>query len=248
MKIEFCLTMLTAALLFCGCGEPKTPEQIGGEALAAAKAGQWESCVESCDGLLTLAPDSAPVLVLKSIALNNMGDRAAAMSCARRATEIDPGNFQARYMVGYLASLEPGGERRAIDELTRALQMEPDSVKTLLLLGDCGSRLNDDDTEFYLALLPQETAGTAAVRSRLAIHYILRGRKSEAARAFADAYMADSANPVTVLNLARYLDYYAGDPTGACNRYGEFLKMTANNAEFTGLRTLVEGRLNALRR
>ena len=247
MKIEFCLVLLTA-LLFCGCGEPETPEQLGGRALAAAKAGHWENCVEACDELLKITPDSAPVLALKSIALNGFGDRSAAMTCARRATEIDPGSFPARYMVGYLASLEPGGERRAIDELVKALQLEPNSVKTLLLLGECSGKLNDEDTELYLSLLPVENSGSAAVRSRLAIFYVLRGRKSEAARAFADAYLADSTNPVAVLNLARYLDYYAGDPTGACNRYGEFLKLTANNAEFTGLRTLVEGRLNALRR
>lgn len=246
--MKFFLIIMASALLAAGCGESKKPETLAGEALAAAGTGDWAKCVKLCDEALAKAPQAVDVLVLKSIALNASGAKTEALAAARKAAELGPNSFPAMYMYGYLTLAEPGRERKSIEELTLALRLDPMDVNTLLLLGEAAGRLNDDDTDLYFSMLPPEYSGNVLVQSRLGIFYASRGRGDAAGKAFAAAYRAAPSNPAAVLNLARYLDYYAGDRIGAGNRYQEYLSLTRSNPALAGTRTLVEGRLNAISR
>lgn len=247
MKNTIFSWLAACTLALAGCGDPD-PAVLADQALSAAAQGEWAQCVKLCDKVLKKHPSAADILTLKAIALDASGDKTAAATAVRIAAENSPNYFPARYLQGYMLLESPGGERRAMEELTDALRIDAASAGTLLLLSEAAGRINDENTDLYIAMLPSEYLRGAAVQSRLGVFCAVQGRLAEAGKAFAAAYSEAPQDPRTVLNLARYYDYYAHDPASAVPRYQEYLKVAADDPELTGTRTLVEGRINALKR
>ena len=246
--VKYICVALTAAILFCGCGNGNTPQEDLDSAVISAQSGKWETALKSADAVLAKQPDCVDALTIKSIALFNLGRGAEAMKEARSAAERDPKNFAAQYMLGLLTLSEPGREAKALDELTVALRMRPDDGGTLSLLATAGSRLNDDVTDLYIDMLPEALRDSAAAQGMLGVYYALRGDIAKADVAFTNSYIRGKADPVAVLNYARFLDYYKNNRAEAIAKYVEYLELTAEVAVSGGTRTLVEGRINTLRK
>ena len=246
--VKYICAALTAAIIFCGCGNGNTPQQELESAVISAQAGKWDATLKSVNLVLEKQPHCVDAITLKSVALFNLGRGVEAMKEARSAAERDPNNFAAQYMLGLLTLAEPGREAKALDELTVALRMRPDDAGTLALLATAGTRLNDDVTDLYIDMLPAELRDSAQAQSILGVYYALRGDLAKADIAFTNSYLRGKGEPIAALNYARFLDYYKGDRTGAIAKYVEYLELTAETAVPGGTRTLVEGRINTLRK
>ncbi len=246
--MKYFLMIALSAMLMAGCGNGKNAQEYAGQAVTAAENGRWQECLDNCNVVLQRSPDSVSVLVLKGIALKRLGKASEALAAVRKAVELDARSFAGRYMYGLLLADEPGQEQKALDELTKALRLQNSDINTLLLLGQVSGRINDDATDLYLDMLPTEYKYRPEISTELGIFYARRNNVAGAQKAFSEAYYQAPAAPQTVLNLARFLDYYSGDASNAIVKYQEYLALTANKAEFNGVRTVVEGRISALHR
>ena len=135
--------------------------------------------------------------------------------------------------------------------LERALKLRPGNRNTLLLLGQCSSRLNDDKALEYYQALPQSVQQQPEILTRIAIHYLDRRDRDQrnlvlAYNALRDAYRKRPDNPVIVLNTALFLDHYAGNRRQAIGFYNRYLDLTKHNPELNPTRAQVTARKSML--
>ena len=93
---------------------------------------------------IELYPTLTDAWVRKGVTLMDDHQYDEAQSCLKKAAQMSPTHFKARYNLGRLY-IEKGMYQEAINELTHATSIKEDHAKSYDLLGDCFSRLGDEE-------------------------------------------------------------------------------------------------------
>ena len=242
-----------SAMLLNGCNGREVPvDELLTRAVDCGRSGNWQACEENALAVLKKDPSNSHALLLRSLAAEHQGKGDIALASVRQAAENAPDDFAVQYSYGRLLALKPGQAKEAIQVLERALKLRPRNRNTLLLLGQCGSRINSDKTiEYYLAL-PESVRRQPEVQTRMAIYYLDRRDQQSrnldlALRSLASAYNAAPDNPGIVLNLALFLDHYGFNKRKAVAFYERYLNLTKQNPELNPTRAQVKSRISILR-
>lgn len=243
----------TALLLSTGCGEDAvSTDLLLTSAVECARTGKWQSCEDNALTVLKRDPANTYALLLRSLAAERMGKNDIAMATAKQAAENAPEYFPAQYTYGRLLAARGNNAKNAIQVLERALKLRPGNRSTLILLGQCSSRINADNTIKYYLALPPEVQNLPEIQTRMAMYYLDRRDRNRknltlALRALGNAYKITNDNPVIVLNLAMFIDHYMRDKKKAYAFYNRYLALTRHNPELNNIRAQVKARMSALR-
>ena len=248
-------TLLAAISLavFSGCGENTvSTDLLLTSAVECARAGKWQACEDNALTVLKRDPANTHALLLRSLAAERLGKKDVAMAMAEQAAENAPEDFSAQYTYGRLLAARGDRAKSAIQGLERALKLRPGNRSTLILLGQCSSKINADNTINYYKALPPAVQKLPEIQTRMAMYYLDRrdrNRKNltQALQALVNAYKVSSDNPVIVLNLAMFIDHYVKDKKKAYGFYNRYLYLTRHNPELNPTRAQVKARMSALR-
>ena len=258
MKISYTriLKSLLAIMLlaiFSGCGENSvSTDLLLSSAVECAGSGKWQACDDNALTVLKRDPSNTCALLLRSIALEHMGKAETALAMAKQAAENAPDDFPAQYNYGRLLAARGDSAKNAIQVLERALKLRPGNRSTLILLGQCSSKINADNAINYYLALPPAVQKMPEIQTRMAMYYLDRRDRnpknlSLALQALVNAYKSSSDNPVIVLNLAMFIDHYVKDKKKAYGFYNRYLYLTRHNPELNPTRAQVKARMSALR-
>ena len=243
---------IITVLFTAGCGsDPEARAENLNKAVESGKTGNWQECEKYSLAVLKNDPTEPNALLLRAIASEHLGKIDVARESARQAAENAPKNFAAQYTYGRLLAMRPDSTKNAIQVLKRALELRPDDNNTLILLGQCCSKINSDDAIHYFLALPVEVRAEPAIQTNMAIYYLQRrNSRSNALKlvqtALGNAFRVAPKNPAVVLNIALYLDHYRKS-RHAVNYYNDYLKMTEGNPELNPTRAQVRARISKLR-
>ena len=151
----FTLVCASAMFVLCGCGR-STPEENLVSAIRAAETGDWKNARKFADRAAAGAPDHVGALVMRAIACEKSGDFDQAMDSARRAANLDPGNFAAVYTLGRLYSLDPLRCADAVNTLVSALKLKPESTDARILICNVLGRMSSPAALRYLLQLQKD--------------------------------------------------------------------------------------------
>ena len=258
MKISYTriLKSLLAIMLlaiFSGCGENSvSTDLLLSSAVECAGSGKWQACDDNALTVLKRDPSNTCALLLRSIALEHMGKAETALAMAKQAAENAPDDFPAQYNYGRLLAARGDSAKNAIQVLERALKLRPGNRSTLILLGQCSSKINADNAINYYLALPPAVQKMPEIQTRIAIYYLdRRDRQAQnltlAYNALRSAYKSAPHNPAIVLNLALFLDHYAHNRNVASKLYRNYLTLTEHNPELNMTRAMVNERMSKLR-
>lgn len=240
--------LLTAA----GCSEAVSDAQYLKNAVACGRIGNWQESENNALAVLKRTPDNADALLLRAIAAEHLGKLDVAEESARQAAENAPDFFPAQYTYGRLLAAKNSSVKSAIQVLERALKLRPQDRNTLILLGNCSSRINADNAIDYYNALPEAVRKQPEIQTRIAIYYLDRRNQQNrnlelALKALGNAYRSAPDNPGIVLNLAMFLDHYVKNNRKATGFYNRYLILTERNPELNPTRAQVQARISALR-
>ncbi len=245
--------LLTSVLLAGGCGDrqPPIPEMLR-SAVTAGRTGNWNAAEQSALAVLKHDPHNMYALLLRALAAEHLGQLNVALESARQAAEQGPDDFAVQYTWGRLLAQQPESAKAALQPLERALKIRRGDRNTLILLGQCASRINADNAIDYYLALPPAVRQLPEIQTRMAIYYLDRRNRQPrnlelALQSLGNAYKAAPDNPGIVLNLAMFLDHYARNTRQAAGFYRRYLLLTEHNPELNPTRAQVQARLRALR-
>ncbi len=252
---RFLHTMLAALplLFFTGCGEDAvSTDLLLTSAVECARSGKWQPCEDNAVTVLKRDPANTYALLLRALAAEHLGKQETALAMAKQAAENAPGDFPAQYTYGRLLAAQGSNAKSAIQVLERALKLRPGNRSTLILLGQCSSKINADNTINYYLALPPAVRNLPEIQTRMAMYYLDRRDRSRnnislALRALSNAYKSANDNPVIVLNLAMFIDRYMRDKKKAYAFYNRYLLLTKHNPELNTTRAQVKARMSTLR-
>ncbi|MBR2357943.1 MAG: hypothetical protein IKA65_07970 [Lentisphaeria bacterium] len=236
-----------------GCtGKEVSNDVLLTAAVECARTGNWQGCEDNALTVLKRDAVNTHALLLRSIASERLGKLDVAVDTARQAAENAPEDFAAQYNYGRLLAAKPDMAKSAIKVLLRALKLRPGNRNTLILLGQCSSRINADNAIEYYNALPPAVQKLPEIQTRKAIYYLDRRHRDRrnlglALQALGNAYRAAPDNPGIVLNLAMFLDHYIGNKRKASAFYNRYLIRTEHNPELNPVRAQVKARISALR-
>ena len=250
--IALCAAAVSTAAVLVGCTDSAANNAISlKKAVESGRLGAWQECEKHACSVLKRDPVNPYALLLRSLAAEHQGKLDIALATARQSAENAPDYFPAQYSYGRLLAQKPESSKTAIQVLERALKLRPGNRNTLLLLGHCSSRLNDDKALEYYQALPKTVQQQPEIQTRIAIYYLDRRDRDPrnlvlAYNALRDAYRKRPDNPVIVLNTALFLDHYAGNRRQAIGFYNRFLDLTKHNPEANPDRAQVTARKSIL--
>ena len=240
-------------MVFSGCGENAvSTDVLLTSAVECARSGKWQSCDDNALTVLKRDPENTYALLLRSLATEHLGKKETALAMAKQAAENAPDNFPAQYTYGRLLAARGDSAKNAIQVLKHALKLRPGNRSTLILLGQCSSKINDDNTINYYLALPPAVQKMPEIQTRMAMYYLDRRDRdrrnlSLALQSLVNAYKVSSDNPVIVLNLAMFIDHYVKNKKKAYDFYNRYLHLTRHNPELNPTRAQVKARMSALR-
>ncbi len=247
--------MLAAVSLvfFAGCADDAaSTDLLLTSAVELARTGKWQSCENNAVTVLKRDPANIHAMLLRALAAEHLGKKDTALAMAKQAAENAPEDFSVQYTYGRLLAEQGSKAKEAITVLKRALKLRPGNRSTLILLGNCSSRINADDAITYYLALPPAVQKMPEIQTRIAMYYLdRRDRNSKnlalALQSLANAYKSASDNPVVVLNLAMFIDHYMRNKKKAYGFYNRYLHLTKHNPELNPTRAQVRARMSALR-
>ena len=148
MRVAIALLTLVCA----AAGQGSGPEKLFSEAVAAQKRGDDALAIRKYQELLKLRPDVIEVRANLGAALSRQGRFDEAIAQYRAALAMDGGNFALQMNLA-LAYYKKGAFAEAVKEL----KLLPNDPRVATLLGDCYSRLGQDD-QAIAVLRPLEAA------------------------------------------------------------------------------------------
>jgi len=246
--------LLTAGSIFLsGCSDQEADRgELLTKAVECGRAGNWLECEKNALKVLKHNPADRHALLLRSLASEHLGKADIALDSARQAAENAPDDFAALYNYGRLLALKPEAAKSAIQVLERALKKRPGNRNTLILLGNCSSRINANNAIKYYQALPENVRKLPEIQTRMAIYYLDRRDQQNnnlalAYKALRNAYLAAPGNPGIVLNMALFLDHYVHNKRKAVSFYRSYLFLTEHNPELNSSRAQVKARISSLR-
>ena len=240
-------------MLFAGCTDDAvSTDLLLTSAVELARTGKWQSCEDNAVTVLKRDPANVYAMLLRALAAEQLGKKDTALAMAKQAAENAPEEFSAQYTYGRLLAEQGNNAKSAITVLERALKLRPGNRSTLILLGNCSSKINADNAITYYLALPPEVQKMPEIQTRMAMYYLdRRDRNSKnlslAFQALANAYKTANDNPVVVLNLAMFIDHYVKNKKKAYAFYNRYLILTKHNPELNPTRAQVQARMSALR-
>ncbi|MBK7705150.1 MAG: tetratricopeptide repeat protein [Acidobacteria bacterium] len=135
----------------------KDPELYGAWqdlGLLYLKLGRWEDAAATFAELAKRQSNSAEAAYLGALALYNLKRTSDAESEVRRALRLNAGFADARTLLGIILSSKPDGIQEAIESLTQAIALKPNSFDANFYLG----RLEYTEGRFNSAFKHLETA------------------------------------------------------------------------------------------
>lgn len=170
--------------------------------VAANNANQPEKAMEHFSMAQTADPSNPSYPLNLGIMQRRLGHADAAKASLLRAGNLDPDNA---YAWGNLAdiALSENNIGIALQHLTRARSLQPESKDWRLIEAKCHKRRNDPD-KALLALLPMELSQRREppVVRLIADCYCMLSRYSEAAAALSDSAQANSSDPSLAYDAA----------------------------------------------
>jgi len=241
----------TMMLTVTGCG-PSTAEGCLKAGAECGANGNWKQTLKLANRAESLDPDNVSALVLRAVAYDALGERDPALDAARQAAARNPEDFAAQYTLGRLYAQEPARYADALQALTRAASLSKFKDRnTLVLLTDTLVAQRSPSAVSWLEVLRRSdpsVESNAAYCNLLGIAQARAKHPDEAKDAFTKAYRLDRGNAMIVYNIATFFDRYAANPRAAAQFYQAFLGLAGEKAEFTALKSDVNGRLARMRR
>jgi tetratricopeptide (TPR) repeat protein len=208
-----------------GCGDG-TPEQAMARAVAFAGQGRWDKASQIAERTARRYPDMVASQILRAVTAERCGDRNTALDAARRAVELDPESFEARYTLGRLYAADTARASEAEQVLIKAWKMRRDDVRVKILLCNVAMAMNSPRAIGYLSMISRlpELKDSAELKNQFAVSYVRKGDITSAQRYFAAAFRAGRSNPEIILNVARFYDGCLRNGKVAARLYGEYLR------------------------
>lgn len=103
--------------------------------LLYAKLERWNEAVETFSELEKRQPDSVETKYFKSLALYNSGKISEAETSVRQALRLDAGSAEALTLLGIILAANDKGSNEAIETLTQAVALQPESFDAWFYLG-----------------------------------------------------------------------------------------------------------------
>jgi tetratricopeptide (TPR) repeat protein len=242
--------MIACAVFIAGCERTSsmTTSQLMDKSFNSAREGYWKKSLKYASAVVDREPSNADALILKAIACENTGKTELALQAAREAVKFAPDNFTAQYTLGRLYAGDPQKIQDAIAPLLRALKIKPDDANTLVVLARCSAKLNLDNTIKYYERLAQipKFSKRPVIWNQMGLFYVNRKKLRNAAFCFVRAYNLAPENHRTVLNLATFMDHYAGKSQRAVKFYKKYLDLTSNNKELNKQRQQIQSRISTI--
>ncbi len=216
------LLMITAV---SGCGRKDVPTLLG-HAAAALEKGKPETAQTLTEKAIHADPENADALLLHALTREAQEDLTSAINAATKAAGLRPDSFAAQYTRGRLCAAA-GNNPDALYALGKALELRPKDRNTLILLANVNMRVNPLNAMRYLAMFPRDDSlrRSAAYRNQIGIGMILNGSLKKGAENLRDAQRVEPKNPIYLLNMARFCDYYAKRTDIAVQYYQQYLKL-----------------------
>jgi tetratricopeptide (TPR) repeat protein len=187
---------------------PDDADALAGRANARVALGDLSGAEADLNEALRLDPDRADLLIARTDLATRRGDLAAAEADLARAISADPGNAEAfvrrANVARFRAQGDPARYQAALDDLGRALALDPESIAARLervrvLLDRAAFRGDPADLERALAeldALPAGRGGEAGVLLRAGV-LAAQGRVEEAQRLLGAPVVRSAADPPT---------------------------------------------------
>jgi tetratricopeptide (TPR) repeat protein len=253
MKKNICRFIIAAVSVFLflvsvpGCS-PSTPEDCLRQGVIRLKEGKVSAARKLAVRAEKLAPENHSVLIFKALVCEQAGEYDLALDAAGKAVKLNPKSFTAHYTLGRLYSLDPGRSADALRELQYAYRLNPGDQDTLVLLSNITVAVNAGYAKIYLDLLQKDAAFTdkAAIHNQRGIFYCRQRKFASAKKEFEAASKLDSSNPLYLLNLARFFDFFTTGSSVAESFYRQFIQACGNDPEFTADCEAVKARLEYL--
>ncbi len=135
----------------------KDPELYGAWqdlGLVYVKLGRWEEASATFGELSKRQANSVEAAYFEALSLYNLKKNNEAEAEVRRALRLNAGFAEARTLLGVILASKPDGLQEAIESLTQAIELQPNSYDANFYLG----RLQYTDGRYNLALKSLEAA------------------------------------------------------------------------------------------
>lgn len=241
--------LTAAALLISGCGERHDTGDLLDQAAKQLAAGQYMKALASADLAVRNAPERYDALLMRAAAQERMGRTDLALQSALEAEKLAPMSFAVQYTLGRLYAADPKTAPQALLPLGKALALRPGDRNALILQTNVYMGLKPSYAMKLLKQLGRDTAlaSGAAYCNELGVSELLCGQTAQGGVNLNLAVSRSPRNPVFRLNYARYLDFYARQPTAALTHYQTYLSLTQNLAGHDTYRKWVAGRIGEIR-
>lgn len=179
---------------------------LAGKLLLAREA--WPEALTRFERVVQAKPRFAPGFYYKGLAQARQGDVSVALESLEEAVRLDPELLSARMLLAelYLEHYEKGYLVRAQEHVHAAMQIAPDDLRVLTLLGNLRIREQDlpGAEEVFLQVTRADPAHAMA-RVRLGFVYHLMGRRPEAIERFRAVLAQDPAESNALAFCTRLL-------------------------------------------
>ena len=235
--------------LICGCSKPEPPTGVLlHQAAAKAAEGDWTGADQLAKQVLRKEKDNASALMIRALAQNSLDSRNEAVGYAIHAARVQPDQFLPHYIQGMLLSRN-GKPELALRALKEARRFRPDDINTLILLAENSiavKRYREAAGYFKLLARDQSYRTSPYLWNGLGLCYTASSPHM-ALKFFqmAERYAPD--DPVTILNLAVLYDDRLKDEEKARSGYERFIQAVTGKAEYDGIRSQAEFRLNSMK-
>lgn len=250
------LPILAAALFLTactGCGRTGGAEYVK-KGVAAADRGDWEGALKFASKGVERSPRSIDALLLKALAARQCGRPNQARAAAEAAVNVDPHNFSAQFMLGWVCLDDPNSRVEARRAFEAALKLRPNDCDTLIALCNLAAERDPREMLVYLSLLesrcPAFVRNSSAFHNQRGVAYLRTGRGARAAfEEFKLAIRMKSGwnDPQVVYNVACIGDLQRSVPAWRLKGwYEHYLELTRNDGSAAVKRQLVLERLKRL--
>ena len=223
-------TAVLAALLLAGCGEARDTGELLNQASRQLAAGKYTQSLATADLAVRTAPDRFDALLMRAIAQERTGRPDLALASALEAEKLAPVSFAVQYTLGRLYAADRKTHPQALMALSKALAIRPGDRNVLILQANVYMGLRPAYAMQILKQLSRDTAlaSSAGYSNELGVSQLLCGQIRDGGAQLNQAVMRAPRNPVFRLNYARYLDFYARQPTAALVHYQTYLGLSQN--------------------
>lgn len=244
---------LTAAIMIwcagCGGNSSRSTAELLNDGTRLAKEGKWKKAYDHAAAAAQKEPGNVSAQLLLALTLEKNNKLPRAREAARKAVEIAPENFMARYTLGRLYATDGKTWQDAVVQLREACRLNPRDVSVRILLADVYFNMNSPDAvSCYNEIITRHPAymenkqNAAAIWNQLAVIYARRNMNLEAASCIRQAYSLAPENPHILLNLGIFWEHIKRSDR-AIPYYRKYLEVTSKNPELAPKHAKINARI-----